>query len=499
MPHGHCYQWDPAILWTSVISDSLIAAAYIAIPFTLIFQIMRKRHDLPFNWIFVCFGLFIVACGFTHVMEIVTVWRPHYAALAIVKAITAAASVPTAIILFRLAPKIVRLPSVQQLVQEQSLRVRAEAASDAKDRLIAILSHELRTPLTPVSGGLEIIEEELRKLQGNGDTGAAYQALEMIRKNIATETVLINDLLDLSESGKGELKVNLTPVDLRDVLAKLLPTFQEEIRRKDVRLDVRIEASKTLVMGASMRLHQILSNLLTNAVKFTPKGGEILLELREAGDRLHLSITDSGRGIDAEALDRIFEPFEQFERRPENARGGLGLGLTIARRLAESHGGRLTVESAGRDRGAKFTLELPVVREQPEPGQPPAQSPSTLDRNKPEILLVDDHADTLRMIAFLLRKSGYQVETAASIEEAEPLLEPRKVLISDIGLPDGNGWDLMSIFKAKGGGLGIAISGFGQEGDVERSRRVGFSDHLIKPIDINALRSALNALQPGGR
>lgn len=497
MPHGHCYQWDPAILWTSVISDSLIAAAYVAIPFTLVFQIMRKRKDLPFNWMFVCFGMFIVACGFTHIMEIITVWRPHYGAMAIVKAITAAASVPTAIILFRIAPKIVKLPTIDQMVEERSLRVRAEAASDAKDRFIAILSHELRTPLTPVKAGLDVLEGELQKREGEASLSGAREALQMIRANVDMETVLINDLLDVSASREGKLKLNLSPVDMRDVLGKSLAMLQDDVRRKNIDLSVRVEATKTIVMGASIRLHQIINNLVTNAVKFTPEKGAITVALREENDRVLLSVADTGCGLAADALETVFEPFEQVNRRADNAHGGLGLGLTIAKKLAESHGGRLIAESAGVGHGARFTLELPLAVQQTATVAG-SSSPQTAahDQTKPEILLVDDHADTLRTIAFLLRRSGYQVETAQTIEEAEPLLEPSKVLISDIGLPDGNGWDLMERFKARGGRPGIAISGFGQEDDVERSRRAGFSEHLIKPIDIEALRGALDALQP---
>ena len=497
MPHGHCYQWDPAILWTSVISDSLIAAAYVAIPFTLVFQIMRKRKDLPFNWMFVCFGMFIVACGFTHVMEIITVWQPHYGAMAIVKAITAAASVPTAIILFRIAPKIVKLPTVDQILEERSRRLRAEAASDAKDRFIAILSHELRTPLTPVKAGLDMLEGELRKCEVNGPIQSAHDALQMIRTNLDMETVLIDDLLDVSASGEGKLKLNLSPVDMRDVLGKSLAMLQDEIRRKNIDLNVRVEAAKTIVLGASIRLHQIISNLVTNAIKFTPENGEITVELREIEGQVQLSVADTGCGIAPDALERVFEAFEQVNRKSDNAHGGLGLGLTIAKKLTESHGGRLVAESEGIGRGAKFILNLPLAAQQSTAAaQRRTETTAAANQAKPEILLVDDHADTLRTIAFLLRRSGYQVETAQSIEEAEPLLDRRKVLISDIGLPDGNGWDLMERFKANGGRAGIAISGFGQDDDVARSRSAGFSEHLVKPIDIATLRGALEALEP---
>lgn len=497
MPHGHCYQWDPGILWTSVISDSLIAAAYVAIPFTLVFQIMRKRKDLPFNWMFVCFGMFIVACGFTHVMEIITVWRPHYPAMAIVKAITAIASVPTAIILFRIAPKIVKLPTIEQMVAERSGRLQAEAANEAKDRLIAVLSHELRTPLTPVKAGLDVLDDELRRCEASVSTGAARDALSMIRSNLAMETVLIDDLLDVSASGRGDVKLNLSPVDMRDVVGKSLAMLQDDVRRKAIRLNVKMEAARTNVMGASIRLHQIINNLVTNALKFTPEKGEITVEMREEDGRLAVSVSDTGCGIAADALEQVFEPFEQVNRKSDNAHGGLGLGLTIAKKLAESHGGRLVAESEGIGRGATFTLELPLA-EEAAAAQPPRAVGSAGGgvRQKPQILLVDDHADTLRTIALLLRRSGYEVETAQTVTEAESLLDRRKVLISDIGLPDGNGWDLMARFRAQGGRLGIAISGFGQADDLERSRQAGFSQHLVKPVDIETLRNALEALTP---
>jgi CheY-like chemotaxis protein len=213
---------------------------------------------------------------------------------------------------------------------------------------------------------------------------------------------------------------------------------------------------------------------------------------------LLLSVADNGVGLAPDAIEQVFLPFEQVNRKSDNAHGGLGLGLTIAKQLAESHGGRLTAASEGVGRGATFTLELPLAPAGSQAGKQPPAKAAAADESKPGILLVDDHADTLRTIALLLRRSGYQVETAQSVGEAEPLLDRGKVLISDIGLPDGNGWDLMARFKAQGGGPGIAISGFGQADDLERSRAAGFSQHLVKPIDFDALRSALESLEPVG-
>lgn len=497
MPHGHCYSWDPGILWTSVISDALIFASYVSIPITLVFGIMRRRKDLPFNWMFVCFGAFIVACGLTHMMEIITVWKPFYPISALVKAITAAASVPTAIILFRIAPKIVQLPSLSRLVHEQTLRLKAEAESEAKDRFIAMLSHELRTPLTPVTAGLDLLESELKNYDGCADSPGVREALSMVRRNLEMETILINDLLDVSSAAHGKLDLDLDLVDIQEVLRQSVSLFREEANRKSIALDVRGNTDRTLVIGAAIRLHQVINNLLGNAIKFTPDHGRIDIKLESDDQRLRVSVKDSGCGIDPDSLERIFQPFEQGGRRATNSRAGLGLGLTIARTIAESHGGRLFAQSAGLGHGAIFTLELPLAEQQRRStffASPSARHPVNEDGAKPKILLVEDHSDTLRTFAVLLRKAGYPVVTAENICEAVSHFSQCDVLVTDLGLPDGNGYDLMARFKANGGIHGIAVSGFGQEEDIARSQRSGFSKHLTKPIDINELKAALREL-----
>ena len=398
MPHGHCYQWDPGILWTSVISDALIFAAYVSIPITLVFGIMRRRKDLPFNWMFVCFGVFIIACGVTHLMEIITVWKPFYPISAIVKVITALASVPTAIILYRIAPRIVQLPTLKQLVHEQSLRLKAEAASEAKDRFIAVLSHELRTPLTPVKAGLDLIEDELNDHAG-GVAPAVREALRLVRRNVEMETTLINDLLDVSAATHGKLDLDLDLVDLEEVLRQSVAVFQDEMNDKQIAFDLHVRTDQTLVIGAAIRLHQVTNNLLSNAIKFTPEGGRITGTLSSDNARLRLSIQDTGRGIDAESLERIFQPFEQGERDrgkvsrrswtwpndrshyrrvppwpADRAKCGLRPGRNFHPRIAA--------------RGATATIEKCDVGR-------PATPLTSSDEPKPRLLLVDDHADTL--------------------------------------------------------------------------------------------------------
>jgi CheY-like chemotaxis protein len=245
-------------------------------------------------------------------------------------------------------------------------------------------------------------------------------------------------------------------------------------------------------MAAPSRVHQIVNNLLTNAFKHTPPGGHIQVKLTNERDTLQISVRDTGCGIDPEHLQRIFRPFEQGERKGTAPQEGLGLGLAIAESLARLHHGKLRAESAGRGRGSKFTLTLPLSNSFPTmagaqmDGQIAPASNTCL-----RLLLVDDHLDTLEIVARLLRRSGYTVEMAQNLAEAETFLGRTDVLISDIGLPDGSGLDLMARFKSSGGLGGIAISGFGQSHDLERSRQAGFSHHLVKPLDLEALRRAL--------
>jgi signal transduction histidine kinase/CheY-like chemotaxis protein len=496
MPHGHCFQWDPGILWSSVISDSLIAISYFAIPFTLVFQIMRKRGDLPFNWMFLCFGVFIVACGSTHIMDVIVTWEPAYGLAAVIKAITAIASVPTAIILYRIAPRIVSLPTVEEVAREQTLRVQAEAANQAKDRFIAMLSHELRTPLTPVTAGLAIVDDELRKVDGAADTTSAREALQMIRQNVEMERILIDDLLDLSGLRHGKLGLSRDRVDLDQVCRDSVRHLQPGFERKGIALILDLPVETIPVTGDKARLHQILNNLLSNALKHTPEGGRVAVRLAQDRDRVRMQVQDSGSGIAPEDVDRIFLPFEQVERRGRSGRAGLGLGLSIAKSLAQAMGGELSAASEGLQRGATFELILPAGASGSRTEVSPAPVPLGNEEKKPMLLLVDDHPDTLRALSLILGRSGYPAVTAATFGEAEALLPECELLISDIDLPDGDGCELMRRFKAGGGRAGIAISGFGSEEDLRRTHEAGFNRSFVKPIEASELLEAIRALRP---
>jgi signal transduction histidine kinase len=356
MPHGHCFQWDPAILWSSVTADVLIALAYTAIPFTLVFQIMRKRKDLPFNWMFVCFGLFIVACGMTHVMDVITIWRPHYGISAMVKVLTALASVPTAIILFKIAPKIVRFPSFSQLMDEQALRMRAESESQAKDRLLASISHELRTPLTPVVMTTEILRRDETLPE------PVKRALDVIAHNVQLESKLVDDLLDFARVSTGKLSVELAECDVHEVLERAVRVCFGPNITDGQKVVTKLNAPRHKILGDATRLQQVFWNLLQNANKFSSPGNSITISSRTENERLCVDITDVGCGIEPSMLERIFEPFtgDDHTAAGKGGRQGLGLGLSIARHIVLAHGGTLVAASDGANRGATFTVSLPT-------------------------------------------------------------------------------------------------------------------------------------------
>ena len=372
----------------------------------------------------------------------------------------------------------------------QKARMDAERANLAKDQFLAMLSHELRTPLTPVLTSLFALEHEGMVADDLRPT------LEMIRRNVELEARLIDDLLDLTRVSKGKVQLNLEIVDAHSLLRSALEICQSDIEDKQLRVSVDLAAEKVQLEADPARMQQIFWNLIKNAVKFTPEGGR--LEIRttdEPDDHLRVEISDSGVGIDPESLPKIFDAFEQGERMRY---GGLGLGLAISKSLVETHHGRMTAQSAGRDQGATFTLLFPVS----------AGKKSAVARSKPlsaaerksvEILLVEDHVDTNRSLTHLLRHRGYRVHPAHSVQSALDLAakEHFDVLVSDIGLPDGTGTDLMRKLTAAGPVFGIALSGFGMEDDIRRSHDSGFNHHLVKPVDLNKLDSLLQDVSVG--
>jgi HAMP domain-containing protein/signal transduction histidine kinase/CheY-like chemotaxis protein len=368
----------------------------------------------------------------------------------------------------------------QEELEKTNTELQEKARSNlAKDQFLAMLSHELRTPLTPVvASALELEAEEA--LPQN-----IHESLEMIRRNVELEARLIDDLLDLTRISKGKVQLNFEVVDAHRLLQNALEIYQSEINRKNLRLQLDLAAEKVYLRADPARLQQIFWNLINNAVKFTPERGEINISTTNDDDgQLRVQIADTGFGIESEALPKIFDAFEQGTRTQS---GGLGLGLAISKTLVEAHKGAIWAESPGRNQGTRFTLTFPTC-EKPDTTVVPTVSRTTPHRKPMRVLLVEDHEDTNRSLTRLLLRRGYNVESAVDVKSALELATKHQfdVLVSDLGLPDGSGHDVMRALGADGI-YGIALTGFGMENDVRKSREAGFKHHLVKPIDLNKL------------
>jgi len=373
------------------------------------------------------------------------------------------------------------LQNRQEELQKTNLELAEKARSNlAKDQFLAMLSHELRTPLTPVLASALALESEPALPQ------EVHESLHMIRRNVELEARLIDDLLDLTRIDRGKVQLNFEVVDAHTLLQNALEICQAEIDRKHLRRSLNLGARKVHLRADPARLQQIFWNLINNAVKFTPSDGQISISTSNTSKgELRVEIADTGLGIESEALPKIFDAFEQGER---TQLGGLGLGLAISKALVEAHKGTITAQSVGRNKGSTFTLVFPTS-EKAAAQIEPAVSPKLPAHQAMRILLVEDHEDSNRSLTNLLRRRGYHVQSALNFQSALDLGTKGEfdVLISDLALPDGSGIDLMQTLQSTRPILGIALTGFGMEDDVRKSREAGFQHHLVKPIDLNKL------------
>lgn len=684
IPHGHCYLWRPGLVWLHLISDSLIAAAYYSIPLTL-FYFVRKREDLPFNWIFLLFASFIVACGTTHIAEIWTLWYPTYWISGTIKAATAMVSVFTAFQLIPLVPKALALPSPGQLEQsnlalqtqiqqrfqveeelrqtqnllerrvqertaaltqtndqlqqeiierqrtenalrtsveqlelalttasmgnwnwdaisdrvtlsdaaakifgvlpdssitwtelrnhleeeyrdrarleveqaiaqhsdynieyevvrsnqekrwvaakgrvqyaktgqvtgilgvvqditdrkqaeiereqllerERIAREQAETANRVKDEFLAVLSHELRTPLNPILGWTSLLRANRL------DAEKTKFALETIERNAKLQTQLIEDLLDISRILRGKLGLEIGPVDLASTIEAAIEAVALAAEAKSIQIQPKFAAALLPhVMGDGNRLQQVIWNLLSNAVKFTPQGGYIWISLEQVGQQAQITVQDTGRGIRPDFLPHVFEYFRQADSSTTRTYGGLGLGLAIVRQIVELHGGIVQAESEGEDKGATFTVRIPLLSASVPLHQtePAAQDPTALPEtalSHLHILIVDDEEDARELVSYTLEQCGAQVSHAASARLAIAAFQQLTpdLLISDIGMPEMDGYQLLSHIRKQGASIpAIALTAYAGEANQQRSMQAGFQAHLSKPIDPTELITAV--------
>ncbi|WP_435016190.1 ATP-binding protein [Tundrisphaera sp. TA3] len=373
-------------------------------------------------------------------------------------------------------------------------RGRAEAASRDRDRFLASLSHELRTPLTPVLASVTALLDE----PGPWPEGEIRAALDLIRIGVEMETRLIDDLLDVSRAIHGKLLLSPGCVDVHALIRQTLDLCRAELGGGGLRLELDLGAPRPHVEADRGRLQQVIWNLIRNAIKFTPAGGLVTIRTRERPPgRLALEVADTGIGIDPRALGKIFDPFEQ-ENKGERKTGGLGLGLAISRAIAEAHGAQLSASSDGRGRGSAFTLEMATIDPGPDAGCPPAE-PAPRPRRPLRILLVEDDPASLRVLSRLLRQKEHAVTTADSVASAleAGLSGHFDLVVSDLGLPDGTGWDLMRQLRDGRAIRGIAMSGLGQDEDLRKSQEAGFLAHLTKPVDFPRLEATIQEMASG--
>jgi signal transduction histidine kinase/CheY-like chemotaxis protein len=523
MPHGHCYLWTPSILWTMVASDALIALSYFSIPLALV-TFTRRREDLPFSWIFLLFGLFILACGTGHVLDVWNTWHGNYGAESIVKAVTAAASIGTAAALWPLLPRVMALPSPAQLqaandalqrevetrrAAEEAQRDQARelavardaalAASLAKSQFLANMSHEIRTPLNAVIGLTEMVlnsdlseqqRDHLRTVQDSGD------ALLHV----------VNDILDFSKIEAGRTELEAISFDLEDAVGDALRSLAIRASRKDLELLLRIEARvPRRLRGDPSRLRQVITNLVSNAITYTAAGEvEVAVDCVSPDEPTHLrfEVRDTGMGIAAEDLERLFDPFEQADQSSTRRFGGTGLGLSICRGIVHLMAGEIGATSQPGE-GSTFSFTARFAQ-----GDAPSERGASAPRlDGVRTLIVDDN-ETNRVILYALaRRRGLQPVLAGSASEAFALLgnavasgEPFSLLLSDVQMPGVDGLDLVERIRAQerfAGLTAVLLSSAGSPPDAQRCERLQVAARLAKPIKEHEFSRMLGELVGG--
>ena len=387
------------------------------------------------------------------------------------------------------------LHAQHMLTQVNELRAKAEEANRAKDEFLDMLGHELRNPLSPILTALQLM-----KLSGHG---GSERARTIIERQVNHLTRLVDDLLDVSRIARGKVELRKESVEMSDVVAKAIEMASPLLEQRGHMLTVEVPRHGLQVNGDPTRLSQVVSNLLTNAAKYTPQGGHIFVDAEVEDDEIVLHVRDTGMGIPTHVLPHIFDLFVQGRQAIDRSQGGLGIGLAIVRNLVERHGGRVSADSEGPGRGSEFIVRLPTVAQHKEnTGMPSPSVPVSLPpvrEGSPRVLVVDDNQDGAEMLAVALSLKGYDTRVAYDAPMALQVAAEFRPVVAflDIGLPVMDGYELAAHLREIPGLEDlrlIAVTGYGQEPDLRRTREAGFHHHLIKPVDIEAIESAVAPL-----
>jgi PAS domain S-box-containing protein len=378
---------------------------------------------------------------------------------------------------------------VQDIRQQKAVLDALSDAIRAKDQFLAMLGHELRNPLSPIVTSLELLRMR----------GVEHRELDIINRQVDNLTRLVDDLLDISRITRGLLEIHRKPVELCDVVARGIETARPVLERCRSILQVDVPQQGLKIEADEARLSQVISNLLNNAARFSRPGTVIQVRGWRDGTRALLAVKDEGRGVPQALQARIFEPFVQATQGKDRAMGGLGLGLAIANSLVQLHDGRMSMRSAGEDLGSEFTIELPACDDMPSATTTGTEAPRRRTVRPRRILVVDDNRDAAETLSLVLSNMGHEVlalfDAASALQQATRFAPDVAVL--DIGLPVVDGYELAVRFRELFGADAcprlIALTGYGQQSDRERSRAAGFSDHLLKPVDVDRLLEVIDA------
>jgi PAS domain S-box-containing protein len=390
------------------------------------------------------------------------------------------------------------------LVRERDARRHAEEADRLKDEFLATLSHELRTPLTSILGWASMIRN------GEVEGANATRAIETIERNARSQARLIDDLLDVSRIITGNLRLDLHPLDLAPIVDAALDALRPTADVKGIQLRTHFEPGECLIKGDPNRLRQVIWNLLSNSIKFTPRGRSVNVDLTCVESTARLTVSDTGEGISAVFLPYVFDRFRQAEGSISRRQGGLGLGLAVVRHLVELHGGTISAESEGIGQGSVFTVDLPLAQERRDPARAEERR-REVDRRRSRsgvvrldglhVLLVEDDDDSRKLLGTMLKRYGARVTSTKSAKEALTVFEGDlpDVLVSDIGMPDEDGYELIRKLRSappEKGGLtpAIALTGYASRKDRERALAAGYHQHIAKPIEQADLIGAIAAL-----
>jgi CheY-like chemotaxis protein len=362
-----------------------------------------------------------------------------------------------------------------------------KAASRQKDEFLAMLAHELRNPLASISNVSEVLKRAF------ASEPEVRGALAILQRQISQLTRLVDDLLDVSRIAQGRINLTKETIEIGTVINEAVETVQPLLRERSHRLNIREPTSPVYVSGDSARLVQSLGNILHNAAKYTDAGGEIDVDVQERNGNLTIAVRDSGTGIAAELLPNVFDLFVQSPRTLDRSQGGLGIGLTVVKRLIQMHGGTVSAKSAGSGCGSTFTIQLPTV---PAPSVSESKDVHYTAPTR-RVLVVDDNQDAANSLAVLLRLEGHYVSTAYGASDALSAVEQLKpeVVLLDIGLPQMDGYEVarrLQLRHARTCPRLIALTGYGQAEDRARALATGFSEHLTKPVDHEQLRRVLS-------